>query len=63
MTQSEADRYRAALQEIVQVGTTPDTSVVGTRSDGEVGTLWSSDGREKAFDQILRIARAALGNQ
>jgi hypothetical protein len=63
MTQPEADRYRAALQQIVQIGATPDTSAVGIRPDGEAGALWSSGGPEKALKQILQIARVALGDQ
>ncbi len=63
MAQSEVDRYRAALQEIVRIGTTPDTSAVGKLPGGEVGALWSVDGRDRAFDMILRIARVALGDQ
>lgn len=62
MAQSEADRYRAALQEIVRIGTTPDTSAVGSLPGGEVAPLWSVDGRDRAFDKILSTARAALGD-
>lgn len=63
MAEAEADRYRAALEEIVRIGTTPDTSAVGTLSGGEVGALWSVGGRDKAFDKILQVAREALGGQ
>jgi hypothetical protein len=62
MTQPEADQYRAALEEIVRIGTTPDTSAVGTLPSGEVGPLWSAGGQDKAFGKILRVAREALAN-
>lgn len=60
MSQSEAERYRAALEEIVRVGTTPDTTAIGTLPGGEVGPIWSIDGQGKAFEKILTIAKAAL---
>jgi len=63
MVQSEAGRYRAVLEEIVRVGTTPDTSAVGTLPGGQVGPLWSVDGRNKAFEKILGLARDALSGQ
>lgn len=63
MGQSEAARYRAALEEIVRVGTTPDTSAVGTLAGGQVGPLWSADGRVQAFETILQLASEALNGQ
>lgn len=62
MKQADEERYRSALEEIVQVGTTPDTDVVGTLPGGEIGRLWSVSGQEKAFVRMLQIARDALGD-
>lgn len=62
MVESEADFYRAALEEIVRVGTTVDTIAVGTSPDGQVGPLWSVRGQEKAFEKILQVAKDALKN-
>ena len=39
----------------------PDTAVVGTLPSGEVGTIWSVGGQERAFAEVIRIAKAALG--
>ncbi len=55
-----AERYRSVLVEIVRLGTTPDTDVVGTLPNGEIGTIWSVGGKERVFDQIIRIAEEAL---
>jgi hypothetical protein len=60
MSQSEAERYRAALEEIVRVGTTPDTTVIGTLPGGELGPIWYVGGQDKAFEKILTIAKTAL---
>lgn len=56
----ELARYKLALEEIVRVGTVPDTVVTGTLPGGEVGPIWSVDGKERAFEEIIRIARQAL---
>ena len=61
MTQDEAERLRAALEEIVRVATTPDTNVIGTLPGGGVGPIWSVGGQEKAFEKVIRIAKDALG--
>lgn len=63
MDESVGARYKAALEEILRVGTTPDTSAIGTLPGGEVGPLWSVGGQEKAFAKILQIAREALGER
>ncbi len=60
MADSQADRYRTALEEILRVSTTPDTAAVGTLPGGDVGTLWSVGGQERAFEQVIKIAKAAL---
>lgn len=56
----ETRQYREALEAILRVGTTPDTSSVGTLPGGKVGTLWTVDGPAKAFEEMIRIAREAL---
>lgn len=56
----EIDRYRSALEEILRIGTTPDTTVIGTLPDGGVGPIWSVGAKERVFDEIVRIARYAL---
>ena len=53
-------RYREALEEILRIATTPDTDVIGTLPGGQIGRLWSVGGPEKAFVQVIEIARAAL---
>jgi hypothetical protein len=55
-----ADRYRTALEEILSIGKRPDTAVIGTLPSGEIGPLWSVGEKERAFDEIIRIARHAL---
>ena len=60
VTSSDIDRYRSALEEILRIGTTPDTAVTGTLPGGEVGPIWSLGAKERAFDEIVRIARYAL---
>jgi len=60
MDQSDGERYKAALEEILRVGTTPDTTAIGTLPGGEIGPLWSVGGQEKAFAKILQTARDAL---
>lgn len=58
---AKAERYRAALEEIVRVATTPDTAAVGTLPGGEIGRLWSVGGQEKAFAKAIQIAKDTLG--
>lgn len=60
MGQAEEDRYRKALEDIVRLGTTPDTEAVGTLPGGKVGRLWSVGAQERAFDEMIRVAQAAL---
>jgi len=60
MSDNRAERYRAALEDIVRVGTTPDTEATGTLPGGEVGSLWSVGAQERAFERIVKIAKAAL---
>jgi hypothetical protein len=55
-----ASRFREALLEIVELLETPDTNVVGTEANGEVGQLWSTEGKDRAFDQIRAVAKGAL---
>jgi hypothetical protein len=57
---TSSDRYREALEEILRVATTPDTDVVGSLPGGKIGRLWSVGGPEKAFEEVIRIAREAL---
>jgi hypothetical protein len=63
MDQSDGERYKAALEEILRVGTTPDTMAIGTLPGGAIGPLWSVGGQEKAFAKILQIATDALDGE
>lgn len=54
----DASRFREALLRIVELLETPDTNVVGTEANGKVGQLWSTEGKDRAFDQVLAVKRA-----
>lgn len=56
----DLNRYRSALEEILRIGTAPDTAAVGTLPGGSIGPLWSVGAKEQAFDEIVRVARYAL---
>ena len=60
MNNTREEQYHLALEEILRIGTTPDTNAVGTLPGGKVGPLWSVGGKETAFEEMLRIAREAL---
>lgn len=60
MSDTREEQYRRTLEEILRIGTTPDTNAVGTLPGGKAGHLWTDKGKEKAFQEILRIAREAL---
>lgn len=60
MSDQDASRYREALLRIVELLETPDTDVVGTVANGEVGRLWSTEGKDRAFDQVLAVAKGAI---
>ncbi len=44
----------------MRVGTTSDMTGTQTMPDGRPGSLWSNAGKNRAFDEMLRIARDAL---
>lgn len=60
MAENDRDPCRSALEEIVRVGTTSDMTGTQTMPDGRPGSLWSNAGKNRAFDEMLRIARDAL---
>ena len=60
VTNAEAQRLRDALEQILAIGSSPDTNVISVGPDGEPGPVWSTLGAESAVARMTQIARAAL---
>jgi len=52
LSEEDEARYRRALRRIVEIGDKPDTSAA-----------WTVRGKDRAFDEMLRLAKEALNRE